>query len=117
MGSKGLLMCVCQATCPSFQMMDIFAVGNTIRQKGQVDYLAIHPQLCSTDGDVFLTTLLSGKLTDKLYVAGCAPLMQAKIFRDSLEAAGFEKENLHGIDIRNMTTETAIKTIQPFFRC
>jgi len=48
---KGLLLCVCQGTCPSFQNMNIFEILNTIRREGLVDFVAIHPQLCADDGD------------------------------------------------------------------
>ena len=112
MANKGLLMCVCQGTCPSFQQMNIFEVGNAIRREKLVDYVGIHPQLCSTDGDTFLSSLLKGESTDELYVAGCDPTMQIKMFRDALESAGFSKENLHGVDIRNMTTEQAVAAIK-----
>ena len=60
MGKKGLLLCVCQGTCPSFQEMNIFEVGNAIRRERLVDYVAIHPQLCALDGDEFLIALLAG---------------------------------------------------------
>lgn len=112
MGNKGLLLCVCQGTCPSFQQMNIFEVGNTLRREGLIDYLAIHPQLCSDDGDRFLTTLLKGNSTDQLFVAACDPKMQSKMFRDALEAAGFNRDNLKGVDIRNMTTEQAVEAIR-----
>lgn len=112
MAQKGLLMCVCQGTCPSFQQMNIFDVGNAIRRENLVDYVAIHPQLCSTDGDKFLTTLLTGDMTDKLYIAACDPTMQVKMFRDALEAAGFDKNNIRGVDIRNMNTEQAVAAIK-----
>lgn len=112
MANKGLLMCVCQGNCPSFQQMNIFEVGNAVRREKLVDYIAIHPQLCSTDGDKFLTTLLSGDSTDQLYVAACDPTMQAKMFRDAMEAAGFSRDNVHGVDIRNMNTEQAVEAIK-----
>jgi len=112
MSKKGLLLCVCQGTCPSFQQMNIFEVGNAIRREKLVDYISIHPQLCATDGDQFLKTLLEGKTTDELYVAACDPLMQVKMFRDAFEAAGFNKDNLKGVDIRNMTTEQAVQAIK-----
>lgn len=112
MTQKGLLMCVCQGTCPSFQQMNIFEVGNAIRRENLVDYVAVHPQLCSTDGDKFLTTLLTGDMTDKLYIAACDPTMQVKMFRDALEAAGFDKNNIRGVDIRNMNTEQAVEAIK-----
>lgn len=112
MANKGLLMCVCQGNCPSFQQMNIFEVGNAIRREKLVDYVAIHPQLCSTDGDKFLTTLLSGDATDQLYVAACDPTMQVKMFRDAMDAAGFNKENIKGVDIRNMDTDQAVAAIK-----
>ncbi len=112
MAKKGLLLCVCQGTCPSFQQMNIFDVGNAIRRDKLVDYVAIHPQLCATDGDKFLTTLLTGGETDELYVAGCDPTMQVKMFRDALDASRFSKEHIHGVDIRNMSTEQAVDSIK-----
>lgn len=112
MAKKGLLLCVCQGTCPSFQQMNIFEVGNAIRRAKLVDYIAIHPQLCAADGDAFLATLLEGDGTTELYVAACDPAMQVKMYRDAMEAAGFSRDHLHGVDIRNMTTEQAVETIQ-----
>ena len=112
MGKKGLLLCVCQGTCPSFHNMNIFDVANTIRREKLVDYVAVHPQLCARDGDNFLGTLLAGGETDHLYVAACDPNMQVKMFRDALKAAGFDEENVSGVDIRNMTTEQAIAAIK-----
>ena len=112
MSKKGLLLCVCQGTCPSFQEMNIFEVGNALRRENLIDYVAVHPQLCAKDGDIFLETLLEGDSTADLYVAACDPLMQVKMFRDAIEKAGFDKEHLHGIDIRNMKTEEAVAAIK-----
>lgn len=111
MSKKGLLLCVCQGTCPSFQEMNIFEVGNALRREELIDYVAVHPQLCASDGDIFLETLLEGDSTAELYVAACDPLMQAKMFRDAMGKAGFNKEHLHGVDIRNMNTEQAVAAI------
>jgi heterodisulfide reductase subunit A-like polyferredoxin len=116
MGKKGLLLCVCQGNCPSFQQMNIFEVGNDIRRAKLVDYIAIHPQLCARDGDQFLQALLSNGSqvaeTSALYVAACDPDMQVKMYRDAFDAAGFPKERLHGVDIRNMSTEQAVDAIK-----
>ncbi len=112
MARKGLLLCVCQGTCPSFQEMNIFEVGNAIRREKLVDYVAIHPQLCARDGDEFLIALLSGNSTEELYVAGCDPEMQAKMYRDAFEAAGFDRGKAKGVDIRNMNTEQAVEAIK-----
>lgn len=116
MGKKGLLLCVCQGNCPSFQEMNIFEVGNAIRRAKLVDYIAVHPQLCARDGDQFLKTLLSSATedqdTDTLFVAACDPDMQVKMYRDAFEAVGFESEKLHGVDIRNKNTEQAVEAIK-----
>lgn len=116
MGKKGLLLCVCQGTCPSFHDMNIFEVGNAIRREKLVDYAAVHPQLCARDGDQFLKSLLSSaddeEETDTLYVAACDPDMQVKMYRDAFEAVGFESSRLHGVDIRNKNTEEAVQAIK-----
>ncbi len=114
---KGLLLCVCQGTCPSFQNMNIFEILNTLRREGLVDFVAIHPQLCADDGDNFLSTLLSNnEKIDKLFVAGCDPKMQIKMFRDAFEKVGFDKTKHFGIDIRNMKTEEAIEAIKKLIK-
>lgn len=109
---KGLLLCVCQGTCPSFQGMNIFEILNTVRREGLVDFVALHPQLCGDDGDVFLATLAKNGDIEELYIAGCDPKMQVKMFRDAFERAGFEKTRHFGVDIRNMTTDQALEAIR-----
>ena len=109
---KGLLLCVCQGSCPSFKSMDIFEVLNSVRRKDLVDFVGLHPQLCADDGDEFLKTLLSEEKVDKIYIAGCDPRMQQKMFRDAFEQAGFEKTKHSAVDIRNMNTEQAVKAIE-----
>jgi len=109
MKRNGLLLCVCQGTCPSFKEMDIFEILNTIRREKLVDFVGIHPQLCADDGDEFLKVLLANKDIDKLFVAGCDPRMQQKMFRDAFREAGFEVTHLYAVDIRNMNTAQAIE--------
>jgi heterodisulfide reductase subunit A-like polyferredoxin len=110
---KGLLLCVCQGTCPSFHQMNVFEVLNALRRDGLIDWVGVHPQLCADDGDVFLHELLSGaEGLDRLYVAGCDPRMQTKMYRSAFEAAGFDPAKHKGVDIRNMTTEQATAAIR-----
>ena len=112
MSKNGLILCVCQGTCPSFQKMDIFEVLNAVRREKIVDFISLHPQLCADDGDQYLKVLLSNKNIGKLYIAACDPLMQQKMFRDAFEAAGFDKANHVPLDIRNKTTEEAVAAIK-----
>jgi len=112
MDKKGLLLCVCQGTCPSFHEMNIFEVLNTIRRENLVDFVAIHPQLCADDGDEFLKILTANKEIDKLFVAGCDPRMQQKMFKDAFKEASFNVDHHFPVDIRNMTTEQAVDAIK-----
>jgi len=112
MSKKGLLLCVCQGTCPSFHEMNIFEIINAIRREKLVDYVAIHPQLCADDGDEFLKTFLINNETGSLYVAGCDPRMQQKMFKDAFKEAGFDPSKHFAVDIRNMKTEEAISAIK-----
>lgn len=114
MAKKGVILCVCQGSCPSFHQMNIFEVLNALRREKLVDFVAIHPQLCADDGDKFFNVFLSGVdgEVEKLVIAGCDPNMQKKMFRDAFESTGFDKAKHIGVDIRNMTTEQAIEAIK-----
>lgn len=106
----GLIMCVCTGKCPGFAKMDIWDFINRVRVELPVEYSFIHPQLCEEDGDRFLADFLKAKR--KLVIAGCAPNMQFKLFRDAFEAAGLDvKTDLVPLDIREMTTEEAVAKV------
>ena len=106
----GLIMCVCTGKCPGFSKMDIWDFINRVRIELPVEYGFIHPQLCEEDGDRFLADMLkSGR---KLIVAGCAPNMQKKMFRDAFATAGMDlAADLMPIDIRDLTTDEAVEKI------
>jgi heterodisulfide reductase subunit A-like polyferredoxin len=107
----GMIMCVCTGKCPGFSKMDIWDFINQARIELPVEYGFIHPQLCEEDGDRFLADYLQGKR--KVIVAGCAPNMQYKMFRDAFEAAGMDvKKDLVPLDIRDMTTDEAIDKVR-----
>jgi len=112
MAKKGFVLCVCQGTCPSFHKMDIFGVLSDVRREKIFDYVCLHSQLCVGDGEEFLKVLLAGKETDRLYIAACDPRMQEKMFRDTLEASGFDKSHLVSLDVRNKSTEEAVEAIK-----
>ena len=103
-------------TCPSFKEMNVFEVMNTIRRENLVDFVALHPQLCADDGDEFLKVLMSNKEIDKIFVAGCDPSMQKKMFRDAFTEAGFNTAKHFAVDIRNMKTEEAITAIKKMIK-
>ncbi len=107
----GLIMCVCTGKCPGFEKVDIWDFVNRVRVELPVEYGFIHPQLCEEDGDRFLADFLQGKR--KLVVAGCAPNMQRKMFRDAFNAAGMDiTTDLIPLDIRDMTTNEAVRVVE-----
>jgi len=106
----GLIMCVCTGKCPGFAKMDIWDFINRVRVELPVEYGFIHPQLCEEDGDRFLADML--KAGRKIVIAGCAPNMQYKLFRDAFEAAGMDvKNDMIPLDIREMTTDEAVDKV------
>jgi heterodisulfide reductase subunit A-like polyferredoxin len=107
----GLIMCVCTGKCPGFAKMDIWDFINRVRIELPVKYAFIHPQICEEDGDRFLADFLTSKR--KLIIAGCAPNMQYKLFRDAFKAAGMDvKADLVPLDIREMTTDEAVEKVE-----
>jgi heterodisulfide reductase subunit A-like polyferredoxin len=109
-GLPGLIMCVCTGKCPGFAKMDIWDFINRVRVELPVEYGFIHPQLCEEDGDRFLADML--KAGRKLVIAGCAPNMQMKLFRDAFETAGMDiKTDMVPLDIREMSTDEAVEKV------
>jgi heterodisulfide reductase subunit A-like polyferredoxin len=107
----GLIMCVCTGKCAGFDKMDIWDFINQVRIELPVEYGFIHPQLCEEDGDRFLADYLKSKR--KVIVAGCAPTMQYKMFRDAFAEAGMDvKQDLVPLDIRDMTTQEAVDKVR-----
>ncbi len=112
MGEKqpGLIMCVCTGKCPGFSKMDIWDFVNRVRVELPVAYAFIHPQLCEEDGDRFLADLL--RAGRPVVIAGCAPNMQIKLFRDAFAGAGLDvKTDLTPLDVRDMTTDEAFRKV------
>jgi len=90
--------------------MDIWDFINRVRLELPVAYGVIHPQLCEEDGDRYLeSTLEKG---NKVFIAGCAPAMQYKLFRDSFQQRGLDiKSDLVPLDVRDMTTDDAFDKV------
>ncbi len=104
------IMCVCTGKCPGFEKMDIWDFINTVRMILPVKHGIIHPQLCESDGDAYLEdTLQPGQ---KVFIGGCAPAMQYKLFRDAFEKRGLNvKKDLVPIDVRDLTTDEAVEKV------
>lgn len=107
----GLIFCVCTGKCPGFSKMDIWDFINILRKSESFSYAMIHPMLCDEDGERFLAEFL--KKGRKYVVAGCAPVMQKKLFRDAFAKVDLNVDtDLIPIDVRNMTTEEAVDLVE-----
>jgi heterodisulfide reductase subunit A-like polyferredoxin len=104
------IMCVCTGKCPGFEKMDIWDFINTVRMVLPVKHGIIHPQLCEADGDRYLEDVLQPG--QQVFIGGCAPIMQYKLFRDAFKNRGMDvQKDLVPIDVRDMTTEEAIEKV------
>lgn len=111
----GLVMCVCTGKCAGFEKMDIWDFINRVRIELPVQFGMIHPQLCEEDGDRFLADFLQAKRP--LVVAGCAPTMQYKLFRDAFASRGMDvRRDMVPLDIRDMTTDEAVEKVAAALR-
>jgi heterodisulfide reductase subunit A-like polyferredoxin len=107
----GLIFCVCTGKCPGFSKMDIWDFINILRKNESTKYAIIHPMLCDDDGERFLAEFL--KKGWKYVIAGCAPVMQKKLFRDAFAKAGLNVDtDMIPVDARNMPTEQAIDLLE-----
>lgn len=107
----GFIFCVCTGKCPGFAQLDIWDFINIIRAEYPVEYAFIHPMLCDEDGERFLEEFL--RKGSKYIVAGCAPVMQMKLFKESFEKAGLDIHNdLVPLDVRNMKLEGALNIVK-----
>lgn len=108
------IMCNCTGECPGFKDMNFWKLLNYVRNELKSEYAVIHPQLCVDDGDRFLEDILKPGVT--YVIGGCDPRMQKKMFRDPFEKKGidFDKQVV-AIDLRNMTTEEAMKRVTEAF--
>lgn len=110
-GKIGFIFCVCTGKCPGFAQLDIWDFVNIIRAEYPVEYAFIHPMLCDEDGERFLDAFL--RKGTKYIVAGCAPVMQKKLFRDAFGKASLDISNdLIPLDVRNMKLEEALNTVK-----
>jgi heterodisulfide reductase subunit A-like polyferredoxin len=107
----GFIFCVCTGKCSGFAQLDIWDFINIIRTEYPVEYAFIHPMLCDEDGERFLDEFL--KKGTRYIVAGCAPVMQRKLFRDAFEKAGLDvSKDLISLDVRNMKLEAALNVVK-----
>ena len=104
------IQCMCRGDCPGFEKLNPWSLVNYVRNELDVEYAAIHPQLCVDDGDRFWQDL--AKPGVKYVVGGCDPKMQRKMYKDAMAAVGADFDTqVVALDLRNMPTEEAMKKV------
>ncbi|MCM8822384.1 MAG: hypothetical protein NC831_06175 [Candidatus Omnitrophica bacterium] len=112
-GKPRFLLCVCRGDCPGFEKLNIWKFINYVRNELDVEYAIVHPQMCVDDGDRFWKDY--AKKDTAYIVAACDPKMQRKMYKDALVEAGCDFDNqIFPIDLRNLSTEEAMKKISEF---
>jgi len=108
------IMCFCTGECPGFAKLGLWKLVNFVRNELDVEYAIVHPQLCVDDGDRFLKDYLKeGSIDHKYVIGGCDPRMQKKMFKDAFKEKGLDMDKqLIPLDLRNMSTEEAMKKVQ-----
>ncbi|RLI59805.1 MAG: hypothetical protein DRO93_07935 [Candidatus Thorarchaeota archaeon] len=102
---------MCTGKCPGLEKMDIWDSINAVRMTLTVRHGVVHPQLCESDGGAYLEDVLTPG--QKVFIGGCAPAMQYKLFRDAFEKRGMDvKTDLVPIDVRDLTTEEAAEKVK-----
>jgi heterodisulfide reductase subunit A-like polyferredoxin len=111
----GFIFCVCTGKCSGFAKLDIWDFINIVRSELPVEYAFVHPMLCDEDGERFLNDFL--RPGRKYVVAGCAPVMQNKLFRDAFQKAGLDiNKDLISLDARDKTVEEALNVVKDALR-
>jgi len=112
MGKPRFIMCIWTGQCPGFKSLDLWSLINYVRNKFDVEeYAIVHPQLCVDDGDRFIKDYIKPDV--KYIIGACDPKMQRKMFKDAFaEAGGDYNEQVISLDLRNMSTEDAMKKVK-----
>lgn len=114
MSKPRFIMCFCTGECPGFAKLELWKFINYVRNTLDIEYAIIHPQLCVDDGERFLKDYLHQGNKEIVYIiGGCDPRMQRKLFKDVFIEKGLDiDKQLISLDLRNMTTEEAIKKVE-----
>jgi heterodisulfide reductase subunit A-like polyferredoxin len=96
-----VLLCNCKGLCASFRDTDMNTLPFQVESELEVEYVALHPQLCGQGGKAVLVDALQGADDQtRVIVGACAPEAQEKLFKKVLRTTGFDEGRFHPVDIR-----------------
>jgi hypothetical protein len=108
-----VLFCSCSES-QKFPDVDFEALAERVRTElaDRVECVAVHPQLCSVDGERLMIRLLDP--ATRVITMGCCCFQQRKMLRDGFERAGVSITDAHWvpISIEHHDTQSAFAEIE-----
>ena len=108
------LVCNCKGLDP-FRYADMNTLAFDIESELEVQYAAIHPQLCAQGGLQVLEDVLHSAEDDPdtyVLVCACAEQTQTKLFKKALRNTEFDEKRFVPLDARNTTNEGILERIR-----
>jgi heterodisulfide reductase subunit A-like polyferredoxin len=108
------LVCNCKGLDP-FRHADLNTLAFDIESDLEVDYAAMHAQLCSQSGNEILQDVLRSAEDDPdtyVMVCACEEETQRKLFKKVLRSTEFDDKHFVPVDIRNSTNDGILDRIR-----
>lgn len=93
-----LFLCGCSTHVSD--TIDLKAVSEWAKKRGDINVIEIHNLLCSPDGKKFFAESLAKNKPDNIIVAACSPKMHEKTFQDIAEEVGINMSHVQMANIR-----------------
>ena len=108
------LICNCKGL-DVFRYADMNTLPFDIESDLEVQYAAVHPQLCAQTGLMALADVLHAAEDDPdtyVLVCACAEETQKKLFKKTLRDARFDEKRLIALDARNTTNDGILERMR-----
>jgi len=108
------LICNCKGLDP-FRHADMNTLALDIESELDVDYAAVHPQLCGQSGQEILQDILRSAEDDPdtyVLVCACAEDRQKKLFKKVLRDTGVDDKQFVPLDARDATNDGILERIR-----
>ena len=108
------LVCNCKGLDP-FRYADMNSLAFEIESEFNVEYAAVHPQLCGEGGNQILQDVLRSAENDPdtyVMVCACQEETQMKLFKKAMRNAEFDPKQFVPMDARNTTNDGILDRIR-----